>query len=245
MIGDAQGWLRNRAGTVLVCGTGAVLTASALALGLSLLGDDAAEDDAQSSQLVTALDDDLSKAQADLKVKHEKLLADLPGLDIERANRDEATGRNVLLSLTDSSASTMDVTQIRAQLDSRYEFLTPSSRVLTDFIPEWMAPGSNHGVRTTYTLGALDIDLSSAQGAEYGYVGLARLDPVAASNRSTTTSEYVLLGYSTTLNGTVSMFEAYRASSRTRDGFIAAEKQRSGTASAATSTPGSAPRTGG
>jgi hypothetical protein len=247
VIDDAKGWLRNRAGKVLVCSTGALLTVSLLLMGTSPLGGDSAEVGAQAGRLVATLEGDLSKAQGDLKAKHEKLLADLPGVDTERADRDEATGRSVLLSLTDSSASTRDVKRTQALLDARYEFLTPSSRVLTEFIPEWMAAiGSGHGIGTTYTLGALDIDVSSVQGLDYGYIGLARLDPVAIGDRSTATSEYVLFGYSTKQDGTVSSFEACRASSRTRDSFVAAEKQRSGTAGGtATPTPDSAPHTGG
>src|SRR5207248_2964025 len=146
-----------RAAKVLVCSTGALLAASLLSIGTSLLGDDSAEVDARAGTLVVTLEGDLTKARGDLKAKHEKLLAALPGVDTERADRDEAAGRSVLLSLTDTSASTRDVTRTQGLLDERYEFLSPSSRVLTEFIPDWMAAtGSAHGLGTAYTLGAFD-----------------------------------------------------------------------------------------
>jgi hypothetical protein len=247
VIDAPQHWLRDHAGKVLAGCAAALLTVSLLTLGTSLLGHRSAETDAQARQLVVTLEHDLGTSRSALEAKHEKLLTDLPGVDSARVGRDVAAGRSVLLSLTASSASTRDVQQTQASLDARYDFLHPTSRVLTEFIPDWLATASSaQGVRTTYALGTLDIDVSGVHGPDYGYVGLARLDPVEASTRNAAPSEYVLFGYSTTPEGTVASFEACRASSRTRDAFAATEKQSSAkVVRPASPTQDSAPRTGG
>ncbi|MEU6263733.1 hypothetical protein [Saccharopolyspora shandongensis] len=227
MIDDAKDWLRDHAGKVLVCSTGALLALSLFSMGTSLVGDGPAKAEAQAEKLVVQLKNDLGTAQDGLKAKHEKLLMDLPSVEIERADRDAVTGRSILLSFTDFSGSSRDVKQTQALLDARYEFVGPTSRALTEFIPEWMdGTGSSQGVGATYTLRELTIDVSGVQGLDYFYVGVARLDPVAASGSSTAKSEYVVFGFSTERDGTVTSFEAYRASSRTRDVLVAADEEQ-------------------
>jgi hypothetical protein len=227
VIYDVEDWLRDRAGTVLVGCTGALLALALLVLGSSQFGGGADAAQTKADKLVGRLNRDLTAAQADLKIKHEKLLADLPGVDVERADRDEAMGRSVLLSLTDSSASTRTVGQTQVLLDARYAFLTPTSRTLTEFIPEWMAAtGSGQRQARTYALRELTIDVSGVQGLDYTYVGMARLEPISASGSTTAGSEYVVFTYSTKHDGTVSSFEAYGVSSRTRAALVAADQQQ-------------------
>lgn len=242
MIEDAKDWIRERAGKVLVCTTGGLLALSALSLGATVLDDGSADADAQADELIVQLHDDLEQAQDDLDAKHAQLLADLPGLDAERADRDRATARSVLLSLTDSSASSRNTAQAQAALDARHDFLDGSSRTLTEFVPEWMAAtGSAQGSGRTYTLASLDVDVTGVKGLDYSYTGVARLNPVSEDGASTAKSEYVVFTFSTRQDGTVSSFEAYRASSRTRDQIAPAESD----ASTASPIPSPAPSDGG
>ena len=225
MIDDVKRWIRARAGKVLVCSTGALLALSLALLGTSLLGDGTADAEAQADELIVSLEEDLQTAQTELRTQHETLLSQLPGMDVERVSRDRATARSVLLSLTASSSSSRGVAQTQAHIDARYEFLSPDSRALTEFIPEWMAAtGSGQGAGTTYRLALLDIDVSGVQGLDYSYVGVARLDPVSVDGETTGKSEYVIFTYATGQDGSVASFEAYRASSRSRDALVAAEQ---------------------
>ncbi|MFF8914181.1 hypothetical protein ACF08M_12855 [Streptomyces sp. NPDC015032] len=221
--------LRHHAGKILLGGTGALLALSAVTLGASLLGDGPAASDAQAEAVVQKLEGRLGDAQGKLATQHAALLARLPGMDIERVNRDRATGRSLLLSLTDSSASTRTVKEQQALLDARYSFLDHASRALTEFVPEWMtATGATKDAGTTYTLGDLDIDVSRVQGLNYSYTGVARLDPVriGPEQSGTTKSEFVVFTYSTSQDGAATSLDAYRASSKTRDALAAADEDR-------------------
>ncbi|KAB7839528.1 hypothetical protein [Streptomyces mobaraensis] len=216
--------LRQHAGKVLLGGTGALLALSVATLGASLLSDGPAASDTQADAVVHKLEGDLGEAQAKLAARHTALLVQLPGMDIERVNRDRATGRSLLLSLTDSSASTRTVREQQVLLDARYGFLDHKSRVLTEFVPEWMtATGATKGAGTMYTLADLDIDVSRVQGLTYSYTGVARLDPVRVGpdrNRAAK-SKLVVFTYSTSQDGQVTSLDAYRASSKTH-GVLAA-----------------------
>lgn len=217
MIEDVKDWVRARTGKVLVCFTGLLLTTAVVMMGLTLTSDQNADAENQAGGLIARLQNDLDASQDELRAKHTKLLAELPGLDIERVGRDRATGRGVLLSLTGSSATTRTVRQTQVLLDARYSFLDHKSRVLTEFVPEWMAAtGVTQGSGTVYQLADLDITLTGVQSLDYSYVGVARLDPVGKPAKS----ELVVFTYTTAQDGTVSSLDAYRVSSRTRDELI-------------------------
>ncbi|MFG2684024.1 hypothetical protein [Streptomyces sp. NPDC048392] len=221
--------LRPHAGKILLGGTGALLALSVVTLGASLLSDGPAASDTQADAVVHKLEGDLGDAQAKLAAQHTALLAQLPGMDVERVNRDRATGRSLLLSLTDSSASTRTVKKQQVLLDARYGFLDHKSRVLTEFVPDWMtASGATKGAGMTYTLADLDIDVSRVQGLNYSYTGVARLDPVRVGpdQNSAAKSEFVVFTYATSQDGTVTSLDTYRASSQTRDALAAASGEQ-------------------
>ncbi len=221
--------LRQHAGKILLGGTGALLALSVVTLGAGLLSDGPAASDTQADAVVQKLESNLGDAQAKLATQHTALLVQLPGMDIERVNRDRATGRSLLLSLTDSSTSTRTVKEQQVLLDARYDFLDHKSRVLTEFVPEWMtATGATKGAGTTYTLADLDIGVSRVQGLNYSYTGVARLDPVRVGpdQNSAAKSEFLVFTYSTSHDGTVTSLDAYRASSKTRDTLAAASEEQ-------------------
>lgn len=221
--------LRQHAWKILLGGTGALLALSVFTLGSSLLSGGPAATDTQADALVQKLEGNLGNAQTKLATQHAALLAQLPGMDIERVNRDRATGRSLLLSLTDSSASTRTVNEQQMLLDARYDFLDHESRVLTEFVPEWMtATGATKGAGTTYTPADLDIDVSRAQGLNYSYTGVARLDPirVGPDQNSAAKTEFAVFTYSTSRDGTVTSLDAYRASSKSRDTLAAPSEER-------------------
>jgi hypothetical protein len=241
VIEDAKDWVRERAGKVLVCSTGTLLALSLIPLGSALLGNGSADAEAKADQLIVELQGDLETAENELKATHARLLADLPGLDAERADRDRVTARSVLLSLIGPSSSTRGLAETQASLDARYEFLSTTSRVLTEFIPEWMAAtGSGHGSGTTYRLVTLGIDVTEVRGLDYSYAGVARFDPVTADGESTAKREYVIFTFRTRQDCSVSAFEAYRASSRTRD-LLVAQKPDDTAAAVMTPTPRAKP----
>ncbi|MFE7117380.1 hypothetical protein ACFU99_18400 [Streptomyces sp. NPDC057654] len=212
--------LRQHAGKVLLTGTGALLALSVVTLGAGLLGDGPAASDTQADAAVRQLEGSLSDARARLTTQHTRLLVQLPGMDIGRVNRDRATGRSLLLTLTDSSASTRPVKEQQVRLDARYDFLGHTSRVLTEFVPQWMtATGATRGTGMTYALADLDIDVSRVRGLNYFYTGVARFDPVRVGpdHNSAVKGEFVVFTYSTSQDGTVTSLDAYRASGRSRD----------------------------
>ncbi len=227
MIEEVKTWLRAHAGVVMVSCAGALLAVSLLGLGLNLLSDDSTAAEAKAAKLISKLEGDLGKAEEAFKTNHEALLAQLPGVDVERVNRDRASGEQVLLSLIDSSATTRDVHQTQVALDNRYEFLTPTSRTLTEFTPEWMS--STGGSGQVYVIDEATTQVTSIQGLDYAYTGVARLTPVATGK-----NEYVTYTFTTTQNGTITSFEAYRTSSRSRDALEA--KRAEPTASPSTET---------
>lgn len=215
---DIKEWLRPRAGVVLC-------TATAIALALSLFSlvgipgsDPQAEAEAEAQQMIEDLEADLTEAEDSLHSKHEKLLSQLPGMDIERVTRDQARGRSLVLTLADSSSTSRSVKEVQRGLDDRYEFLDETSRTLTEFIPVWMEATSG----TDYVLADLQISLRGVQGLDYSYVGLARLDPAEVDGEAPAgaKSEFVIFTYLTANDGTVTSLEAYRASPSTRDALL-------------------------
>jgi hypothetical protein len=222
VIDDVKRWARARAGTVMVCTTGALLALSLLALGGAVLGRGSEDADANADRLVARLQGDLEGAQGDRDARHAGLMAQLPGMDPERAASDRATARSVLLSLTETSATSRSTEEAQAALDARYDFLGPGSWTLTGFVPEWMAAtAGGQGKRTPYRLSSVEVDATSVMGLDYAYAGLARLDPVSPDGQGIAKSEFVVFTFSTRQDGMVSAFEAYRASSRTRDQLLA------------------------
>ncbi|MFJ2420225.1 hypothetical protein [Streptomyces brevispora] len=221
--------LRQHAGKILLGGTGSLLALSVFTLASSLLNDGPAATDTQADALVQKLEGNLGDAQTKLTTQHAALLVQLPGMGIERVNRDRATGRSLLLSLTGSSASTRAVKEQQVLLDARYGFLDHKSRVLTEFVPEWMtATGATKGAGTTYTLADLDIAVSRVQGLSYSYTGVARLDPVRVGpdQNSAAKSEFAVFTYSTSQDGTVTSLDVYRASSKSRNTLAAASEEQ-------------------
>ncbi|MEU7156130.1 hypothetical protein AB0A98_06750 [Streptomyces chrestomyceticus] len=219
--------LRQHAGKFLIGGTRALLALSAVTLGASLLSGRPTASDSQAEAVVQKLEGKLRDARAKLATQHAALLAQLPGVDIERVKRDRVTGRLLLLSLTGSSASSRTVKGQQVLLDARYRFLDHASRVLTEFVPDWMTTtGTTKGAGTTYTLADLDIDVSRVQGLNYSYTGVARLDPVRIGpvQASAAKSEFVVFAYSTSQDGAVKSLDACRVSSKTRDALAAANE---------------------
>ncbi|MFJ4316669.1 hypothetical protein ACIP46_15445 [Streptomyces lavendulae] len=230
MKGEINDKLRLHAGRILLGGTGALLALSVVTLGARLLSDGSAVPDIQDNAVVQNLEGNLSDARTEFAARHTALLAQLPGVDIERVNRDRTTGRSLLLGLTDSSASSRTVKEQQALLDARYGFLDHESRVLTEFVPEWMtATGATKGAGTTYALADLDVQVSRVQGLNYSYTGVARLDPVrvGTDQSSAAKSEFVVFTYSTSQDGTATSLDAYRASAKTRDALVGAGEEQS------------------
>ncbi|QWF85662.1 hypothetical protein [Amycolatopsis sp. CA-230715] len=225
MSGRAHDWLRDHASAVVVCGTGALLAVSLWSLGTALTDSGPANADAELPSMITTLNRDLGTARDRLRAKTDTLSHEVSQVDLQRIERDRAASRAVLLSLVDSSVSSRGVRRTQAALDARYPFLTTS--VLTQFVPDWMAAtGAAHGVGTAYRLASFDVTVNAVRGADYSYIGLARLDPVAPRPGNPFTSEYLLVGAGTHQDGTVSAFEVCRASAATRDSLLAAERQK-------------------
>ncbi len=234
--------LREHAGKVLVIGTALLLTLSVVSLAGSLTADGAAEADAQADALISDLSADRDEANQALWDTHLELVSSLPGVDIERVNRDAEPGRSVLLSFVDASASTRDVRATQQLLDERYAFLDSGSRALSDFIPEWMAAtGSSGGPGTAYEIGELTIDVISVRSLDYRYVGIARLDPIALDDASTTKSEYLVFAYGTDQDGSITDFDIYRTSSRSRDALQAQAQPEEQTTAVPTPGPTTEP----
>ncbi|WP_338675875.1 hypothetical protein V1460_25120 [Streptomyces sp. SCSIO 30461] len=131
MKGEIKDKLRRPAGKILLGGAGALLVLWVVTLGTGLLSDGPAASDTQADAVVQKLEGNLGDAQAKLATQHTARLVQLPGMDIERVNRDRATGRSLLLSLTDSSTSTRTVKEQQVLLDACHGFLDHRSRVLT------------------------------------------------------------------------------------------------------------------
>ena len=222
MTGNTSSLMRRYAGKALVGTMGVLLVGSLAVLGGSLTDTGPTLAQAQAGQEVTQLEADLVTAQSALQAEHDVLLNSLPGVNVERIRRDQATGRALLLGLTDASASTRTIDETRAVLDARYEVFDAQSQALSVFLPDWVK--ATRGAGTAYTLAELDIDLSDTQARGYSYVGLARLDSVSASGGLAVDTQYVVLIYSTEASdGTVISLEAHRLSDRSREALAAAD----------------------
>ncbi|MYR60067.1 hypothetical protein GTY54_28830 [Streptomyces sp. SID625] len=207
--------LRRHTGKLFLGDSGALLALSVVTLGADLLSDPPAASGTQADAVVQKLESHLGDAQAKLAAQHTALLAELPGMDIERVTRDRVTSRSLPLSLTDSSPSARTVRKQQVLLDGCYGFLDHRSRVLTEFVSEWMtATGATKSAGTTYTLADLD----------YSYTGVPRLVPVRVGldQNSAAKSEFVVFTYSTSQDSTVTSLDVYRTSSKTRDAIAAA-----------------------
>ena len=212
-------WLRNHAGKTFIGATGGALAFSLFWLGGTILGDGPTGAQAASQQSRIALEKRAESAEAELRTSHEKLLADLPGISVDRVRRDQAAGRSVLLNLVDVASSDRDLKAVQAELDARYDFLDNGSRTLTEFLPQWTTSTKGaDGRPVIYALSSLTIDPSGVQALDYSYVGLARLDPVQLDDPSDAAlPQFVVLQYRTTQDGTLSGLEASLISGGTRN----------------------------
>lgn len=220
-IDDVKNRLRPHGTKILLGCTSVLLAVSAVSFGANAFGGDTQASDEEVAQKVEQLQGELDTAQSELQTTHDKLLADLPGADVERAQRDRASGRAVLLNLTSTSSSSRDVLGEQRRLDAQYTVFDNHSRTLTEFVPQWMAAtDGTDGHGTMFRLQELDIQVSGVQGLTYSYVGLARLDPVTLEDTTEAKSQFVLFTYSTQQDGTMIDFQAYQTSGRSRDDLV-------------------------
>lgn len=162
------------------------------------------------------LREDKAAAQQDLREKHQELLSQMSGADVERVERDRETVRDFVLDLAASSSTSRTVHDQQVSLDTRYEVLDSGSPVLTEFLPGWMA--SREG--TVFTLRDLEVDVAGIAGLDYSYTITARLDPVSATGKT----QYLFVTISTAQDGAITTAQAYQADSRSRDELLAADK---------------------
>lgn len=198
------------------------VTATVMVLGivsvvLSMSSSDPEVDAARVAATKVEVAQEREQAEMDLATAHETLLADLPGMDAERVERDEATVRSFLLTLAGTSTSSRTTGEEQASLDARYEVLDEESRLLTEFLPEWIV--STKG--TQFTLAELDKQVSGIKGLTYSYSAVARLDPVGDQGRA----QYIFLTMTTSPDGTITATEAYRVTNSSRNTLIEDEKE--------------------
>lgn len=219
-MGVADG-LRTHANKLMIGGAAVLLAGSVFALGTALTTDGTAAAEADADVLIGQLTETLETAEATLATEHAKLSDTISGADLQRVTEDIVRGRSVLLSLVEPAGSQRSLHDAQLLLDTRYEALTPTSRTLTEFLPTWYdATGTGQGNGAIYELTSFDVDVTQIAGLDYTYVGVARLDRVEDGNANR--SEFVLLSFSTNADGDVTAIDAYRASSTTRDAFVAA-----------------------
>lgn len=155
-------------------------------------------------------------ARQTLDEKHQELLSTIGGADVERVERDSHTIRGFVLDLAATSSTSRTVRAEQISLDTRYEVLDPSSPVLTEFLPGWMASTEGAVLR----LGDLEIDVAGIAGLDYSYTVTARLDPVDGGSKT----QYLFVTVSTSQDGSITKVDAYRADNRSRDELLAADE---------------------
>lgn len=199
---------------------GVTVTMMALGIVSVVLSMGSSDPEADAAQVAaTKVELALAREQAELNLAtaHETLLADLPGMDAERVKRDEAIVRSFVLTLAGTSTSSRTTGEEQASLDARYEALDEESRLLTEFLPEWIV--STKG--TQFTLAELDTQVSGIKGLTYSYSAVARLDPVGDQGRA----QYIFLTMTTSQDGTITATEAYRVTNSSRNTLIEDEKE--------------------
>jgi hypothetical protein len=223
--------IRTHANKLMIGGAAVLLVGSVLTLGAALTTDGTAAAEAEADVLITQLEKDLEKADATLAEQHQKLSGQISGADAQRVVTDTALGRTAILSLVEPAGSSRTLHASQLLLDKRYDALDQNSRVLSGFLPTWYAAtGAGQGNGAAYELTTFDVDVTQITGLDYSYVSVARLDRVEPDGAGR--SEYVLFTFSTNSDGEITAMDAYRASSATRDAFVAATADEAETESA-------------
>lgn len=213
--------IRTHANKLMIGGAAVLLAGSVASLGASLTTDGTAAAEAEANVLIAQLEKDLETAETTLASKHAELSSQISGANIQRVETDTALGRSALLSLTEPAGSTRSLHESQLLLDTRFEALGPGSRALTEFLPTWYAAtGAAQGNGAAYELASFDVDVTGITGLDYSYTGVARFDRVGDSGFGR--SEFLLFAFTTNGDGEITAIDAYRASSATRDAFVAA-----------------------
>lgn len=220
-------WVRRNQGKLVLGAAGLALATGVLWLGSAVTADGAGGAAAKVTSVKQRLTADLEAAETSLTKAHEELLASLPDADVERINADTTQARSVVLTVADSSASTSELAQQQSRLDERFKFWDHRSPALTTFLPAWLEnTGSleQHGnPGTTFQLTSFKAHPVRMDGPDYGYLGVARLDPTESSASTGKKSEFLIFTFTTGLQG-ITAFDVYQASATTRDAYLAAEK---------------------
>lgn len=206
------------AGGVLVLGLFSLVTTA-----LGTAGGEQSEIDALKQDIQAEID----VASDQLDEDYTTLVREMGGVDIERVDRDRAAGRELMLSLSGTSASRLDLAHQQALLKERFGFLEDDSQVLASFLPEWLNATSGNGQEpVVYEMSSLDTQVVNISGLKYGYFSIARLDPVTADGeQAEAETEFLMVRYSTEQNGQITSVDAWRAAPATRDALLAAETE--------------------
>jgi hypothetical protein len=230
-------WVHRNNGKLVLCGAGLVLAIGVLWLGSAVTADGAAGTAAEVATAKQELTADLELAETSLTRAHEELLASLPEADVERVKADTAQARSVVLTIANSSASPAELAEQQSRLDKRFTFWNHRSQALTTFLPAWLEntgpPGQRGTPGTTFQLTWIEVHpvrgAVRVAGPDYGYVGVARLDPIESSATTGKKAEFLVFTITTGHDEGITGFEVYQASAATRDAYLAAEKTDSRT----------------
>lgn len=166
------------------------------------------------------LNETLTSQQAGLEDDYATLIGDISSADVDRLNRDISSGRDLALSLARTSGSTLALGAQQALLVARFDDIKADSRVVTQFLPEWLSTTAAAGP-TPYAMTSFDVQLTRVSGLTYHYTALVRLDPVDAGEKSSKVKpEFILLRYRTTADGSLSSIDASHAASDSREALI-------------------------
>lgn len=201
-----------------------------LAMGTTPTGD--------AGDLKKELGQELTSQQEGLDADYNALIGDVSSVDLDRLARDRAAGRDLALGLAATSGSGLSLGAQQASLLSQFDDLEPDSRVVTQFLPEWLGTTSAAGP-TFYTLTSFDAQITRVAGLTYHYTSLVRLDPVAIDDETPKAeTEFILLRYTSAADGSLASIEASRATSDSREGLLGDEETTDTTeTSSATATP--------
>lgn len=231
---DVPAWLSDHGTKVALAASAAVLVTSMVTLGTTVSAPGEAETSARVEARVSQLETDLATSRSQLRTKHEELLNQLSGMNVQRTTRDTDVARSLALVIAGTSSSSDSAARQEKSLAARYPFLAADgSRALSEFLPGWLADTAG----TSYTLVEVQPRVRGVSGLTYDYFTLARLDPVEGNG----SPQILVMTYRTEEDGTVSNFEVSRASTRTRDAYLADAKNSSRPASDPSSSPAPSP----
>lgn len=172
---------------------------------------------ADAGALKKELNEELTSQQTGLTDDYNTLLHDVSSIDTDRLARDDAAGRDLALGLAATSGSGLGLGAQQASLQAQFDYLSSDSRVVTQFLPEWLSATTAAGP-SFYELGSFDVQLTRMAGLTYHYTAVAKLDPISTGGEeSKADSEFVLLRYTTAADGSLDSVEASRASSDSRE----------------------------